>query len=434
MRPWIACLLLLCAAWRVPAIAGADDLVVRAEFSPREAWVGQRVILQVDVLAAEAWAQLGGTPRIELTGAYVLPPQGQGVRLQETIDGRAHSGQRYEFFVYPQRAGSLVLRDTVIDVRVRQLGVGAGEEMLSASLPELAIESRVPPGADEIKGLISTTGFTADQRWEPADGVRQVGDAVRRALRFEAADVSGMAFLPLDHEPVEGFGVYPAEQQVDDRYNRGSLQGSRTETVTYVAERAGQFELPAISLAWWDTAKEQLRRVELPGMALTISGGDATETPTDTSAASLVSPWWFVLPALAALLPVLRRPIGRLWRAATQSRVHSESDQFRLLRAAIRRGRPAPVMRELMRWLDRINDTGRPARLDQFLDSYGDPNTRAAFAALLQDLGTAGRITDRRALLNRLVRARGRWLKQTRRSKTGMLALPPLNGAHTKEV
>jgi hypothetical protein len=433
MPAWLAGLLLLAMALWMPTVAATDDLLVRTDFGPRDPWLGQRVILQVDVLAAGAWAQLDRTPRIELPGAYVLPPQGQGVRLQETIDGRSFSGQRYEFFVYPQRAGRLVLPNTAIEVRVRELGAGGGEQTVPARLPQLTLESRVPPGAEQVKGLISTTGLRVEQRWEPADGAREVGDAVRRIVRFDAPDVPGMAFPPLEHGPVEGFGVYPAEPQVDDRFERGSLQGVRTEAVTYIAQRAGRFELPAISFAWWDTATEQLQRAELPGMSVTVSGGAAAAAPAVTAPTTRPAFWWWLL-AGTALLVLLHRPIARRWRAAAQSRTLSERHQFRLLRAAIRRGQVAPVLRELMRWLDRINDSPGPARLDRFLERYGDADTRQALEALQRDLEQSRRIADRRGLLNNLDRARNRWLQRPGRKKAGVFTLPPLNGAPGQET
>ena len=426
MRAWRAWFLLFVGLW-APGAASAEDPVVGARFSPPEAWVGQRVLLQVDVLAAEAWAQLAHMPRIELPGSYVLPPQGQGVRLQETIDGKSYSGQRYEFFVYPQRAGSLALPETAIEVHVRRLGIEAGEEPLSARLPGMVLESRVPPGAEGIEGLISTTALSVDQRWEPADGVKRVGDAVRRTLHFEAADISGMAFRPIDPAPVDGLGVYPAEPRVDDRFDRGSLQGSRTEVVTYVAERPGQFELPAIAFAWWDTAREQLRKIELPGMTFRVTGPAPVVGPTATDTGSRA--WWWLLPAVAsvALLALLRRPLARAWRAAARARARSERHLFRLVQAAIRRGQPAPVMRELMRWLDRISETHRPARLDQFADAYGDAQLRTLLGALQRELAESTPVTDRRALSRHLGEARRRWLQRAGRDKAEGRPLPPLN-------
>ena len=427
----LACLLLVLLPW-APVLANADDLVVRAGFSPGEAWVGQRVVLQLEVLAADAWAQLDGMPRIEVPGAYVLPPQDQGVRLQETLDGRSHTGQRYEFFVYPQRAGTLALPAATIAVRVRQFGAEAGEETLSAALPASSFESRMPPGAEDIEGLISTTELRVEQRWEPAGGVAQVGDALRRSLRFAATGFSGMAFPPIEHAPLEGFGVYPAEPQVDDRFDRGSLRGTRTESVTYVAERPGKFELPAIRFTWWDTGKEQLQQVELPGMSVAVSGTAAAGAPGGLDGLSRSWSWWW-LPATAAV-PVMVMVLSRLWRTAAKARAQSEQHQFRVLQAAIRRGHAAPAMRELMRWLDRINDASRPARLDRFLERYGDADTRALLRALQQELDGSGRIADGGALAKSLAQARERWLQQVAQNHTGPLALPPLNGTSTRET
>lgn len=432
MRPLTVCLLLFTAAMRLFAAEQDQDkeqdqsLVVRAAFVPQEAWVGQRVVLQVDVLAAGAWAQLDRIPSIELPGSYVLPPQGQGVRLQETIDGSAHSGQRYEYFVYPQTAGDLTLPPTAVGVRVREPGAVGAERTLSAVLPELSFESRVPPGAEAVEGLISTTDASVDQRWEPADGVHAVGDAVRRIVRFEAADVSGMAFTPLDHAPIDGFGVYPSEPRVDDRFDRGTLQGTRTETMTYVAERSGDFTLPTITFTWWNTQQERLQQVELPGLAVSVSGGNGGDSSAGPVAASRSPSWWWLL-AVAMLVP-LSLLAGRAWRALLAARAASERHRFRLLQAAVRRGRPADVMRELMRWLDRIEGGSRPARLDRFLERYGDPASRAALEALQKDLDGARPIGDRRELSHGLERLRKRWLDVSAEAGREGAVLPPLNG------
>jgi hypothetical protein len=41
-----------------------------------------------------------------------------------------------------------------------------------------------------------------------------------------------------------GLGIYPGEPSVDDRYDRGTLTEKRSETVTYVFETQGRFDLP----------------------------------------------------------------------------------------------------------------------------------------------------------------------------------------------
>ena len=49
-------LLMLLLPWHVVALA-VSDIVLRASANPSEAWVVQRVLLQIDVLGADGWAR-----------------------------------------------------------------------------------------------------------------------------------------------------------------------------------------------------------------------------------------------------------------------------------------------------------------------------------------------------------------------------------------
>jgi hypothetical protein len=81
-----------------------------------------------------------------------------------------------------------------------------------------------------------------------------------------------------------------------------------------------------------------------------------------------------------------------------------------------------------MRWLDRINISFEPARLDQFLLKYGDEQTRKAASELS---GTLGSPTDKShvtLLANGLKHARTRWLRAQKQQKRAAAVLPALNG------
>lgn len=157
--------------------------------------------------------------------------------------------------------------------------------MSRLSTPLIEFVSRTPPGAEGIRGLISTTGLTASQKWEPEIGSPTVGDAIKRTVTLRAEDVSGMAFTPMLHSEIENLGIYPGEPSVEDKFARGDLTGTRVETVTYVFERPGEFEAPGIVLPWWDVRNKQLKRIELPGLSLQVSASAAAESaPAEPSA------------------------------------------------------------------------------------------------------------------------------------------------------
>jgi hypothetical protein len=89
---------------------------------------------------------------------------------------------------------------------------------------------------------------------------------------------------------------------------------------------------------------------------------------------------------------------------------------------------PKAVLRDTMRWLDRIHNESRPAQLDRFLDRYGDSEARIAAVDLMQILDAD---SDRTTTVLRfsvgLRNARKRWLKAQRVKQQVAQALPQLN-------
>ena len=262
---------------------------------------------------------------------------------------------------------------------------------------------------------------------------RKVGDAIERTITLRAADVSGMAFTPMRHSEIDNLGIYPGEPTVDDKFNRGDLSGTRVETVTYVFERPGEFEIPGMSFPWWDIRNAKLQRIELPGLSVQVAAGAVTAAEAETVSgttrklsARLV--WSVLLPfAIVAVIAMRfgRRVLGRFaaWR---QARRESEARYFSQVMRAVRSGDQNAVLRETMRWLDRINRDSSPARLDQFLERYGDARAQTV-AATLVSREPADR-SNFKAFAGGLVAARGRWQKAGRDRRNVNRLLPALNG------
>ena len=408
--------------------ASADDLLVRSKVIPEEAWIGQRVILQIDVLAPDAWAKIPRFGNIELSGAYVLQPMDQGVRLQETLDGTSYTGQRYEISIYPQRSGSFELEMEALEVEVRTLGGNAGSVTRKVALPAVKFDSRVPPGAEGIRGLISTTRLTARQEWEPEPADMQVGDAIKRTISLKAAGISGMAFEPLGQEPIEGLALYPAQPRVDDKVERGTIEGSRIETLTYVAERSGTYTLPAIILEWWDIERKSLERIELPGTSFkVVRGKQATAAGT---AGSLPVAWIIavslVFLVLAALF-LLRHVIANWWKNRLAVRKQTEHYLFRVLERSVHNGDSKTIFRNLMRWLDRIEQSERPARLGAFVRRYCEPPEQQLMMQLQKAaMHDENPFPERKPLLRALGNARKRRKNEKNKVAQASATLPRL--------
>jgi len=403
---------------------GAEPVILRTAVTPDEAWVGQKIILHVDVLAKDGWAQLRKADDIEVSGAYLLRLETQGTRLNETIAGNHYTGQRYEFMLFAQRDGKLTIPPVPVDIEIKTWGAGGGSRIERMMLPVVEFIARTPPGADDLQWLTSTSDFQADQDWSGETDQPEVGDAIERTISLRASDVPGMAFAPIRYNRIENLGIYPGEPTVEDKFARGDLTGTRLETVTYVFERAGSFEIPDVTFSWWDVAAGQLKHVVLPGLSVQVIGNAGAESvPLETTARQEFT--GLLWPTLLAVLlaAIVRFRFGgrgvRRWKARRRARSEAEARYFRRAVRSVRSGNRKAALRDTMRWLDRINTDTKPARLDQFLGQYGDSEAPEA-SIDWENLKPAELAKDLKV-------ARKRWRQAQRGTVQASELLPELN-------
>ena len=414
------------------AAATPEPLILRSSVTPEKPWVGQKVVMNVDILASDGWAQLKKVSNTEIKGAYLLQLQTQGTRLSETMEGQTYSGQRYEFLLFAQRSGQITVPPVPVDVEIKSWGTGAETQTKRMTIPAVELIARFPPGAEGIHGLISTTRFTANQQWDPQPDNPKAGDAIKRTVRLEASDVSGMAFAPMQYPQTEGLGIYLGEPTVDDAYERGSLTGARIETVTYVFERPGEIEIPGVALAWWDTEAEELKKIDLPGLTLQVVYSPAGESLSGTKERQkypmLVVALLLAVVVIASIVLLRHRnSLTERWKAWRKAISETEAMSFRRVKKSVRSGDPKAVLRATMQWLDRINVDPQPARLDQFLRQYGDVRVQEAANRLLGNLDPGREKEDISILGSGLAAARNRWRKAQRRKRQPSALLPELN-------
>ena len=260
-------LALLLPAW----IATAQEAKVRAHMElPVTPWVGQKVVMVVELLAP---GYFSGSPDFDLPavpGLLIFPPEDRPVLGSETIDGVAYTVQRHEILVFPRKAGNFTVPTFQVRFNIKRSPLEKNSEPQNVTTEPQHFTAALPPGADEVGTLISAREVKADEQWKPKPAAAKTGDAFTRTITWSAPDVPGMAFPPFPADKIGGLGVYPKSPQVSDHSERGTLQGSRTDTVVYVCEHPGHYVIPAAQFTWWDTEDKQLHTIDFPERAFDV--------------------------------------------------------------------------------------------------------------------------------------------------------------------
>ena len=428
---FIAIILLLNAS----STSAQDDVVVRAKTNPAEsAWVGQRIDLQIDVLAKDLWANLPTLPRVDVPGAVVYTPPSQSLRLTEQIGGESYTGQQYEFWIYPQRKGKLRVPSLNLDVQVKSFGTNSETTATSAKTEAISLDVAYPESAGGSSALLCVENLSAKQTWDPPSGDFRVGDGLTRTITRTVDGAPGMLLNPVALNPIDGVRSYPKQPEIDDRLNRGALTGTRTEIVTYVFEKAGNVEIPAVDCLWWNVASDKLQTAQLPGITLEVAAAEVPDselTTIATDSTTKIDKRLYAILLVLSGLGVLafwgrKRLADLLDRYRTKYR-DSELAHFRRFLSAAKTGRPDETLRALVQWWDVADRQSKAPRLDLFFQQFGDAQTTAQVETLEAAVDSRNASWDGKDFVNRVRGARKRW-RAARHDRKALQEspLPPL--------
>lgn len=425
--------ILLLLVFASPASAADPPPRVKVELSPKDgAWVGQRVTLAITLYTPDLFA---GVPSFEMppvSGVVVVPPAGSPSIGSERLDGHTFTTQRHEFAVYAQRPGTV--RITAFPIRFEtNAGFGKPTVKREVATEAVSFEARLPPGAVGLGTVIAARDLKVTHEWKPEPKSPKVGDAFTLTVTTTATDVPGMVFPPMRYDAIDGLAAYPKEPAVNDRTERGTLTGQRTDTITFVCEQPGTVTIPDRTLTWFDLDAKELKTVKLPGRTFEVApdpNAAAVQEPSSaaTTPARAGRGWWWIVPALVAVGLLGWRLAARVWpwwQQVLAGRAESEAAYFARFRRSCHSADPHAVYVALLAWLDHFG----PMSPDEFTTRARDPALAALVSALQgqvyvrQGAADPGPWPPARDLATRAARARQR----IRSTPAAAASLPPLN-------
>ena len=361
--------------------ASALDARVRVSVEPeREAWIGEQLILKVDLMTNGLSFSDQRIHLPDVPGALVLEDTVTTVKLSEQVEDETWQVLRYDYPLFAQRPGRIEVAPVNIAFAV-SAGFGSDPEHYELQTEALAFEVQTPPGAADPARLVTTTNFSMKVAVTPDPTGLAVGDAVTRTVTRSADAVSGMAFAPLPLPDIAGVAAYPRTPEVDDRSNRGMLTGTRVESVSYVLQKAGKVSIPGIELQWWDPVAEKLNTERIAPLDLDVADNPGLVSPVQSLGwirrIAANEPWMLLGGggALAAVAWALVRwlPPGiRCLRRRRRARQLREAARFKALIRACSSNDPVRVYNAYLAWLSAedalATDKGQTLSLDNELE------------------------------------------------------------------
>jgi hypothetical protein len=251
-----------------------------------------------------------------------FPPSNDALIEQIQSDSRhsvVKNGTTYDvverhYLVFPQRSGTLSIPGPVVEGQIAlrmhtdQFGndpfadlFGAGAGMMTGTKPirvqgdPLVLNVRARPATAGSGPWLPAQSVTLTGEWRPDSGQVRVGDPITLDLHLAAEgltatqlpDVTTMLSVP------PGLKAYPDQAKLENSQHEDTVLGMRNQSIALIAEQPGEYVVPAVRLAWWDTKANESREVSLPARTLKILpalGGTGTRAAGGTPSASTYGP------------------------------------------------------------------------------------------------------------------------------------------------
>lgn len=344
------CLVLVC----LTGPAFAQDPVLTSEIDGNEVIPGQSVSLRLTVLVPTYMPDPPQWPSFEAPNLHIRVASSGPV--SETIEGETWSGVSRRYLITPMVPGQVTLPALTAGVTWADPDTNAPMQVDLETEP-VTITGVVPDEASELDPFIAADTLELTQSIEGEPEGMSPGASFTRSVTANIRGASPM-FLPplLPQQSVDGLRGYPDEPVTAENVDRGVVSGSRTESVTYLAEGGGSGALSAVTLKWYNLKSGAIETAELAAVDVSVEGPPAR--PADGNAPrdwrGTVQAAIAVLFALLVLALVVRRargPIGQWWQATRLAWQRSEHAAWRTLLRKIKARDLAGVRHAMDVWL-----------------------------------------------------------------------------------
>ncbi|MBN4053293.1 protein BatD [Haliea sp. AH-315-K21] len=255
----------------------ADDFFLISTVSKESIYVQEQLLYTVKIYFSvpfDPGAQLGA-PQTENA---VIQQLGNDISSQEVIDGLRYNVIERRFVLFPQRSGSMEISPITFTATVgrRRTGSIFSGQMTGGRAINLS------SAAHFINVQSKPTSYPADATWLPSSNLileenwsrslqgLETGEAITRNLRVRAEGLNSSLLPGIQYTATETLKFYPDQPSREDLANQNGVTGIRSQGTAVVATEGGDFILPALEIAWWNTLTDSLEYASLPERILSV--------------------------------------------------------------------------------------------------------------------------------------------------------------------
>lgn len=257
-----------------------DQLRLNVWIEPEDNIItGQQVNIQIEIATNKRFSAGTQIGRFEIDDAIVMQREKfaiNSVRQEGTVNWTV---QQWTLVVYPQRNGPFTVPaiPLTISIAADNLNSIVGK----VSTQPFTFNTVTPEEVRHQSNWIATNRFEVEESFNKTPEELSPGDALIRTIKLSAENLPAMMLPKVTVDDIQGIAIYAKPPQLHDKVNRGDYFAERTEIITYVFERKGDYQLPKQIYFWWNLDSQSFEKIELEEHNLSIRGVSSKTLESD---------------------------------------------------------------------------------------------------------------------------------------------------------
>lgn len=354
------CLLLFSAAVQAQE---TPQPIVRTTLEQDTAIPGQPLIFRLTILVPTWMPTPPVFPNFEAQNVVVRLPSRASSPTSERVNGDTWSGITRAYRLYPMVPGTFQVPGGPI--RVTYADPDTREPIVAdVDVSSFDIIGEAPEIAQVLEPFLAANSLSLTRQVEGTSEDLAAGDALKITTTIKVSGVAPMFVPPMGAgDPVEGLSYYPASPVLKETENRGQISGTRTETVTIVAENAGRYQIREQELSWYNLTSEKIETASVPAINLTVTGPPLAAEPQSEALNWKSIGYWgaAALLLIGVLIGLLRKfgpKAGALFQATKVKYEATEYFAYRHFKKAINTQDYSAATAKGLDWKHRLSSKG----------------------------------------------------------------------------
>jgi hypothetical protein len=264
--------------------SSALPLDVSVTSDAKEVYPNQQLVITIEISAGNNVRDLSGA-QLTILGADVEVFDQQN--FQRVDNGIARQIVILKYSVFAKQAGDLtvpIMTYTALQNGQRSVFGDRGAQVIARS-KAIKVKVKEAPKSGK-RQWFPAEDVSITSSWSGDGSTLKVGEPITRTVTITAKGQMASAIPPLEQVGKDpGLKSYKDQPQLDTKTSNQGFVATRIESEALVANQAGEYLLPAVSIDWWNTKTKQWQTSTVEPHTLSVTGvALPTNRPTEALA------------------------------------------------------------------------------------------------------------------------------------------------------